>query len=55
MGPVESKLKIIPLGKKRVLHTDAFKREAVRLAACGGRTMTQIASDLGIGHSTLGK
>jgi transposase len=55
MGQTESKTKPSPPGKKRVLHTDAFKREAVRLAASGGRTTTQIASDLGIGHSTLGK
>jgi transposase len=55
MGQTESKTKASPPGKARVLHTDGFKREAVRLAASGGRTMTQTASDLGIGHSTLGK
>jgi transposase len=55
MGQIENRAKIMPLGKRRVLHTDAFKREAVCLAASGSRTMTQIASELGMGHSTLGK
>ena len=35
--------------------TDEFKREAVRLVRTSGRTIGQIADDLGIGHSTLGK
>lgn len=35
--------------------TDEFKREAVRLVQTSGRTIGQIADDLGIGHSTLGK
>jgi transposase len=32
-----------------------FKREAVRLVQTRGRTIGQVAADLGIGHSTLGK
>jgi transposase len=35
--------------------TDEFKREAVRLAQTSGRTISQVADDLGIGKSTLGK
>lgn len=35
--------------------TDEFKREAVRLVQTSGRTVGQVAGDLGIGHSTLGK
>lgn len=35
--------------------TDEFRREAVRLVQTSGRTIGQIADDLGIGHSTLGK
>jgi transposase len=42
-------------GKPRALHSDAFKQEAVRILAKGGRTTAQVASDLGIGESTLGK
>jgi transposase len=33
--------------------TDEFKREAVRLVATSGRTVRQVAADLGIGKSTL--
>lgn len=33
--------------------TDEFKREAVRLTETSGRTVAQVASDLGIGKSTL--
>ena len=36
-------------------HSDAFKRDAVRIAQTSGLTMRQVASDLGIGLSTLGK
>lgn len=32
-----------------------FKRDAVRIAQTSGLTRRQVASDLGIGHSTLGK
>ena len=35
--------------------TDEFKREAVRLVETSGRTIGQVADDLGIGKSTLGK
>jgi transposase len=37
------------------LHTEEFKREAVRLAKTSGLTRKQVAADLGIGLSTLGK
>jgi len=33
--------------------TEEFKREAVRLTETSGRTVAQVASDLGIGKSTL--
>lgn len=33
--------------------TEEFKREAVRLVATSGRTVAQVAADLGIGKSTL--
>lgn len=33
--------------------TDEFRREAVRLVATSGRTVGQVADDLGIGRSTL--
>ena len=33
--------------------TDEFKREAVRLTQTSGRTIKQVADDLGIGLSTL--
>jgi len=35
--------------------SEEFKREAVRLVQTSGRTIGQVAGDLGIGHSTLGK
>ncbi|AVM76165.1 Transposase [Magnetospirillum gryphiswaldense MSR-1] len=35
--------------------TEDFKREAVRLVQTSGRTVEQVADDLGIGRSTLGK
>ena len=35
--------------------TPEFKREAVRLVQTSGRTVEQVADDLGIGRSTLGK
>ena len=37
------------------IHRDEFKRDAVRIAQTSGLTRRQVASDLGIGHSTLGK
>lgn len=36
-------------------HSEEFKRDAVRIAQTSGLTMRQVASDLGIGLSTLGK
>ncbi len=36
-------------------HGEEFKRDAVRIAQTSGLTMRQVASDLGIGLSTLGK
>ena len=37
------------------IHSDEFKRDAVRIALTSGLTRRQVASDLGFGHSTLGK
>ena len=37
------------------LHTDDFRREAVRIALTSGLARRQVASDLGIGLSTLSK
>ena len=36
-------------------HTEEFKREAVRIALTSGLSRKQVASDLGVGFSTLGK
>jgi transposase len=36
-------------------HSDEFKREAVRIALTSGLTRKQVASDLGVGFSTLAK
>ena len=41
--------------KKRVVHDAAFRREAVRILAAGGRTIEEVAANLGIGRSTLSK
>ncbi len=42
------------MGKReRRVFTDEFKRESVRLVETSGLTIKQIASDLGIGLSTL--
>ena len=41
--------------KKRVVHDAAFRREAVRILATGGRTVEEVAANLGIGRSTLSK
>ena len=35
-------------------HSDEFKRDGVRMALTSGLTRRQVASDLGIGLSTLG-
>ena len=37
------------------IPTDEFKRDAVRIAQTSGLTRREVASNLGIGHSTLGK
>jgi transposase len=37
------------------IHSDAFKRDAVRIAQTSGLTRRQVASDLGVGFSTLNK
>ena len=34
---------------------DAFKREALRILASSGRTVEEVAKDLGIGRSSLSK
>ena len=36
-------------------HTEDFKREAVRIALSSGLSRRRVASDLGVGKSTLGK
>ena len=36
-------------------HTDEFRSEAIRIALTSGLTRRQVASDLGIGFSTLAK
>ena len=41
-------------GKRRVFD-DAFRREAVRILASSDRTIRQVAGDLGVGVSSLGK
>jgi len=40
---------------KRKLHTDEFRKEAVQIALTSGLSRQQVADDLGIGKSTLGK
>ncbi len=37
------------------IHSEEFERDAVRIALTNGLTRRQVASDLGIGLSTLGK
>lgn len=37
------------------IHSDEFKRDPVRIALTSGLTRPQVASDLGVGHSTLGR
>ncbi len=36
-------------------HSDEFRREAVRIALTSGLTRRQVASDLGVGFSTLSR
>ena len=38
-----------------IKHTDEFKREAVRIALSSGLPRERVASDLGVGKSTLHK
>ncbi len=40
---------------KHLAYDDDFRREAVRLVETSGRTIVEVAEDLGIGRSTLGK
>ena len=37
------------------IHNEEFKREAVRIALTSGLMRRQVASDLGVGFSTLAK
>lgn len=41
------------MGDRKKTFTDDFKREAVRLSRESGRTVDEIAKDLGVGKSTL--
>ena len=41
--------------KERRTFTEDFKQEAVRLTQTSGRTIAQVADDLGIGLSTLAR
>jgi transposase len=41
--------------KRRKHYTEEFKLKALRLVKESGRTQEEIAGDLGIGKSTLGK
>ena len=43
------------IDEKRQVYDEAFRREAVRLLATSGRTVMEVADDLGIGRSTLTK
>ena len=38
-----------------IKHTEDFKQEAVRIALTSGLPRRRVASDFGVGHSTLGK
>lgn len=40
---------------KRLTFTDEFKKEAVRLIETSGRTLPQVAKDLGVGLSSLSR
>ena len=41
--------------KRRRVYTEEFKREAVALSFQSGTSVRQVAADLGIGESLLGK
>ena len=38
-----------------VIHSDGFKRDAVRISLANGLTIRQVASDEAVGRWTLGK
>ena len=40
---------------KRQVYDEAFKKEAVRILTSSGRTILEVAKDLGLGRSTLSK
>ena len=40
---------------KRQVYDEAFKREAVRILTTSGRSIVEVADDLGIGRSSLTK
>ena len=42
-------------GGRRRVFDDEFRREAVRILASSDRTIRQVAGDLGVGVSSLGK
>ena len=42
-------------GGKRRVFDDTFRREAVRILTTSDRTIRQVADDLGVGVSSLGK
>lgn len=39
----------------RKIFTDAFRKEAIQLALTSGLSRNQVAEDLGVGKSTLGR
>ncbi len=41
--------------KKQPKYTEEFKREAVRILITSGRMIAEVADDIGIAKSTLGK
>jgi len=41
------------VSKQQKIFTEEFKREAVRLTRDGGRTIEQVAQELGVGRSSL--
>ncbi len=53
MVPCTKDIQMTGFGMRK--FTEDFKREAVRLVQTSGRTIEQVADDLGIGRSTLGK
>jgi len=40
---------------RRKTHTEEFRKEAVQIALTSGLSRKQVAEDLGVGKSTLGK